>query len=90
MLHLGGEGRGAGGGGGEGGEDGVWEEYEGGVVGFSGYVELGDDGQGVGEGECGVTSLISAGKVYSEGTYHNLSDSYSGIVWCEIFFFLQL
>ena len=25
----------------------------GGVVGVPGYVELGDDGQGVGEGECG-------------------------------------
>ena len=25
----------------------------GGVVGCPGYVELGDDGQGVGEGECG-------------------------------------
>ena len=34
----------------------MWEEYEGAVVGFSGYVELGlgDDGQGVGGGECGV------------------------------------
>ena len=32
------------------GDDGVWEEYEGVVVGFSGYVELGDDGQGLVKG----------------------------------------
>ena len=34
----------------------------GGVVGFSGYVELGDDGQGVGKGECGVKEEVRDGR----------------------------
>ena len=34
----------------------------GGVVGFSGYVELGDDGQWVGEGDCGVKEEVRDGR----------------------------
>ena len=33
-----------------------------GVVGCPGYVELGDDGQGVGEGECGVKEEVRDGR----------------------------
>ena len=36
--------------------------YEGGVVGFSGYVELGDDGQWVGKGEGGVKEEVRDGR----------------------------
>ena len=31
-------------------------------MGFSGYVELGDDGQWVGEGECGVKEEVRDGR----------------------------
>ena len=31
-------------------------------MGFFGYVELGDDGQGVGEGECGVNEEVRDGR----------------------------
>ena len=41
---------------------GCGKSTRGGVVGFSGYVELGDDGQGVGEGECGVKEEIRDGR----------------------------
>ena len=41
---------------------GCGKSTRGGVVGFSGYVELGDDGQGVGEGECGVKEEVRDGR----------------------------
>ena len=41
---------------------GCGKSTRGGVVGFSGYVELGDDGQGVGEGECGVKEEVHDGR----------------------------
>ena len=64
ILRGGGGGGGVGGGGGgnEGDEDGVWEEWGWGVVGCPGYVELGDGGQGVGEGECGDKEEVRDGR----------------------------
>ena len=39
----------------------------GGVVGCLGYVELGDDGQGVGEGECGDKEVRDGEEEMGEG-----------------------
>ena len=49
-------------GGGGGVRMGCGKSTRGGVVGFSGYVELGDDGQWVGEGECGVKEEVRDGR----------------------------